>query len=144
MALGTVIKKKKQILATRLSAKFDKLWVVAEIFLFVLVGASVEIESLKTAGISAVIRVLGVLVFRMLGVFLCMIKTNLNTRERLFSMFAYLPKATVQAAIGGIPLAAGLACGDVILTTAVLAIVVTAPLGAFAIDTCYTKLLNKE
>lgn len=144
MALGTMIKKKKQILATRLSAKFDKLWVVAEIFLFVLVGASVEIESLKTAGISAVILILCVLLFRMAGVFVCMLGTKLNRKERLFCMLAYLPKATVQAAIGGLPLAMGLSCGKIVLMVSVVAIMLTAPLGAFAIDLSYDKLLKAE
>lgn len=142
MALGTVIKKKKQELAKRLSVKYDKLWVVAEIFLFVLVGASVEIGSLRTAGASAVILILIVLVFRMTGVFVCLIGTKLNTKEKVFCMLAYTPKATVQAAIGGLPLAMGLACGNIVLTVSVVAILLTAPLGAFAIDLTYKRNLE--
>ena len=143
MALGTMIRKEKLELAVRLSSKYDKLWVVAEIFLFVLVGASVEIGSLKTAGLSAIILVLGVLVFRMVGVFMCLIGTKLNQREKIFCMLAYTPKATVQAAIGGIPLAMGLECGNTVLTVSVIAIMITAPLGAFAIDLTYRKFLER-
>lgn len=144
MALGLMIKRQKQELAVRLSAKYDKMWSIAEIFLFVLVGASVEINSLKTAGVSAVILIIAVLVFRMAGVFICMLGTKLTTKERLFSMLAYTPKATVQAAIGGLPLAMGLACGNIVLTVSVIAILLTAPLGAFAIDITYKKLLNHQ
>lgn len=144
MALGLMIKRQKQELAVRLSAKYDKMWSIAEIFLFVLVGASVEINSLKTAGISAIILIIAVLVFRMAGVFICMLGTKLTTKERLFSMLAYTPKATVQAAIGGLPLAMGLACGNIVLTVSVIAILLTAPLGAFAIDISYRKLLNHQ
>lgn len=145
MSMGLMIKRRNNDLAVRLSKKYDKIWVPAEVFLFVLVGASVAIESLSTAGLNAVLLLLAVLVFRMLGVFLCMIKTKLNIKERLFCMLAYMPKATVQAAIGGIPLAMGLACGDIVLTVSVIAIMVTAPLGAFAIDLTYKKFLaHKE
>lgn len=144
MCVGIIIKQKKEELATRLSTKFNKLWVGAETLLFVLVGATVDIHYLKEAGITAILLVFIVLVFRMLGVFLCFIKTKLNKKERLFCMLAYTPKATVQAAIGGIPLAMGLACGNIVLTVAVVAIIVTAPLGAFAIETTYKKLLRKE
>lgn len=142
MALGLMIRRKKQDLAIRLSSKYDKLWVVAEIFLFVLVGASVEISSLKTAGVSAVLLILCVLIFRMLGVYVCTLGTKLDIKERLFCMLAYTPKATVQAAIGGLPLAMGLACGNIVLTVSVIAIMITAPLGAFAIDMTYKKFLN--
>lgn len=141
MAMGLMIKRQKQELATRLSGKCDKLWVIAEIFLFVLVGASVAVDSLQTAGVSAVLLILGVLVFRMLGVLVCMLGTPLGLKEKIFCMFAYMPKATVQAAIGGIPLAMGLACGDVVLTVSVIAIMITAPLGAFLIDLTYQKYL---
>lgn len=144
MAIGTAIKKKKQILATRLSLKFDKLWVVAEIFLFVLVGASVEISTLRTAGINAVLLILCVLVFRMLGVFICMIGTKLSIKEKIFCMLAYSPKATVQAAIGGLPLAMGLPCGGIVLMVSVVAIMITAPLGAFAIDATYKRFLCRN
>lgn len=143
MALGTEIKRKSTTIAAELSAVFDKLWVPAEIFLFVLVGASVAIDSLKSAGIAAVILIMGVLVFRMFGVFFCTVGTKLSLREKLFCMLAYTPKATVQAAIGGLPLAMGLSCGMTVLTVSVIAILLTAPLGAFAIDLTYKKLLNK-
>lgn len=144
MALGLMIKRQKAELATKLSAKYDKLWVPAEVFLFVLVGASVAVDSLKTAGINAILLVLGVLIFRMVGVFLCLLGTKLNTKERFFCMLAYTPKATVQAAIGGLPLAMGLGCGDIVLTVSVVAILLTAPLGAFAIDLSYKKCLLKK
>lgn len=143
MALGLMIKRKKQPLATKLSNKFDKMWVVAEVFLFVLVGASVAIDSLKTAGIKALLLIICVLIFRMLGVFICLLGTSLNSKEKLFTMLAYTPKATVQAAIGGLPLAMGLACGNIVLTVSVIAILLTAPLGAFAIDLTYEKFLSK-
>ncbi len=141
MALGTQIKHKSAETAKRLSAVFDKLWVPAEIFLFVLVGASVAVDSLKTAGISSVLLVLGALVFRMVGVFICILGTGLSFKEKIFCMLAYTPKATVQAAIGGLPLAMGLGCGQTVLTVSVVAILLTAPIGAFAIDLSYKKLL---
>ena len=143
MSLGLMIRQKSIDMAKELSAQYDKLWVVAEIFLFVLVGASVAIDSAKEAGISAVILLAGVLLFRMAGVWLCLIATKLNNREKMFCMLAYTPKATVQAAIGGLPLAYGLACGNIVLTVSVIAILVTAPLGAFAIDLTYKKFLEK-
>lgn len=115
-----------------------------EVFLFVLVGATVNIEYLGKVGVKAFVVIAGALAFRMLGVFICLIGTSLTRRERLFVMVAYTPKATVQAAIGGIPLSLGLACGDVVLTVAVLAIVLTAPLGAFAIDLSYRKWLQRN
>ncbi|EGT2227662.1 sodium:proton antiporter, partial [Clostridioides difficile] len=126
----------------RLSVKYSKLWVGAEILLFVLVGATVDISYAFKAGIGAVILIFGVLLFRMVGVFFCLIKTNLTIKERLFCMIGYIPKATVQAAIGGVPLAMGIASGQLILTLAVLAILITAPLGAFGIDVTYKKLLT--
>lgn len=143
MALGLMIRRQKNELAVRLSSKFDKLWVPAEIFLFVLVGASVAIDSLKTAGISSILLILCVLVFRMLGVFICMFGTKLYIKERLFCMLAYTPKATVQAAIGGLPLAMGLGCGNIVLTVSVIAIMLTAPIGAFVIDLTYKRFLEK-
>lgn len=143
MFIGIGLKRRREDLAKRLSLKYGKLWVPAEVFLFVLVGATVNIGYLKNVGIKALILIVCALVFRMVGVFVCLIKTKFNRSERLFSMMAYTPKATVQAAIGGIPLAMGFACGDVVLTVAVLAIVLTAPLGAFAIDLSYKKLLRK-
>lgn len=144
MALGLMIKRKNSKLAVRLSLKFDKLWVPAEIFLFVLVGASVAIDSLRMAGLDAVILIWLVLIFRMLGVWICLIHTKLRVKERLFCMLAYTPKATVQAAIGGLPLAMGLSCGEIVLTVSVVAILLTAPLGAFAIDLTYRKYLDKS
>jgi len=144
MALGATLLKTYDALAVRLSGKFSKLWVGAEILLFVLVGATVNIEYALGAGLAAIAVILLALLFRMLGVFVCMIKTPLTTKERLFCMIAYLPKATVQAAIGSLPLAMGLPCGEIVLTVAVLAILITAPLGAFGIDMTYKKLLVQE
>lgn len=143
MFIGIGLQKKREVVAKRLSVKFGKLWVAAEVFLFVLVGATVNIGYLGKVGIRAIIVIVGALFFRMLGVFVCLLGTSLNRKERLFTMMAYTPKATVQAAIGGIPLALGLACGDIVLTVAVLAIVLTAPLGAFAIDLSYKSFLAK-
>jgi NhaP-type Na+/H+ or K+/H+ antiporter len=144
MSIGIGILKNYDVLAKRLSAKFSKLWVAAEILLFVLVGATVDIKYAVAAGLLAVILILGALIFRMAGVFCCLLGSRLDTKERAFTMMAYTPKATVQAAIGGIPLAMGLACGELTLTVAVLSILITAPLGAFAIDYSYKKLLKKE
>ena len=143
MFMGIFLKRKKAETSARLSAKFNKLWVMAEIILFVLVGASVDITFISKAGLKTVILIFAVLVFRMAGVFICMLGTKLNGKERLFCMLAYTPKATVQAAIGGVPLAMGLACGNIVLTVAVIAIVITAPLGAFMIEHTYKKLLSK-
>ena len=144
MFIGIGLQKKREAVAKRLSVKYGKLWVAAEVFLFVLVGATVNIEYLGKVGAKAFVVIIGALIFRMFGVFVCLLRTNLKRKEQLFAMMAYTPKATVQAAIGGIPLALGLACGDTVLTVAVLAIVFTAPLGAFAIDWSYKKLLNKQ
>lgn len=144
MAIGIALQKKREVVAKRLSVKFNKLWVVAEIVLFVLVGATVDIKYALSAGALSVILILGVLMFRMLGVFLCLLKTKLTMRERMFCMIAYTPKATVQAALGGVPLAMGLSCGNIVLTIAVVAILITAPLGAFCIDFAYKKLLINE
>ena len=144
MFIGIGLQKKREAVAKRLSVKYGKLWVAAEVFLFVLVGATVNIEYLGKIGAKAFVVIIGALIFRMFGVFVCLLGTNLKRKEQLFAMMAYTPKATVQAAIGGIPLALGLACGDIVLTVAVLAIVFTAPLGAFAIDWSYKKLLNKQ
>lgn len=144
MCVGIALQRRRAVVANRLSLKFNKLWVAAEIMLFVLVGATVDLKYVQSAGIAAVVLIFGVLVFRMLGVFCCLLKTKLNMRERIFCMLAYTPKATVQAAIGGIPLSMGLACGNMVLTVAVLAILITAPVGAFAIDCTYRKLLTKS
>ena len=142
MAIGIGIKKWGSHYAKELSGKYDKMWAVAEIFLFVLVGASVAIDSAVSAGVSAIILVLGVLVFRMVGVFVCILGTKLSMKEKLFCMIAYTPKATVQAAIGGLPLAMGLPCVQMVLTVSVIAILLTAPLGAFGIDLTYQKFLK--
>mgnify|MGYP002679778159 FL=1 len=144
MFLGVGLQKKREEVANRLSAKFSKLWVAAEVFLFVLVGTTVNIGYLGNVGVKALLVIIGALAFRMLGVFVCLLGTKLSSKERFFAMMAYTPKATVQAAIGGIPLTMDLACGETVLTVAVLAIVLTAPLGAFAIDLSYKKLLEKE
>lgn len=143
MFIGIGLQKKRETVAKRLSVKYGKLWVAAEVFLFVLVGATVNIGYLGKVGVKALIVIIGALVFRMFGVFVCLLGTSLKRKERLFTMLAYTPKATVQAAIGGIPLALGFTCGNLVLTVAVLAIVLTAPLGAFAIDLSYKKLLNR-
>lgn len=141
MCIGIALQRNRKEVAVRLSVKFNKLWVCAEVILFVLVGATVNISYAVSAGISAVMLIFSVLLFRMAGVFVCMIKTKLNMRERLFCVIAYMPKATVQAAIGGVPLSMGLACGNIVLTVAVLAIIITAPLGAFLIDLTYKRFL---
>ncbi len=143
MALGIGLQRKRKVVAQRLSSKFNKLWVCAEIVLFVLVGACVDISYTKQAGIATIILILLVLLFRLAGVVLCVAGTNLTFKERLFCGFGYIPKATVQAAIGGIPLAMGLGCGNIVLTVAVMGILITAPLGAFLIDLSYKKLLVK-
>ena len=143
MFIGVALQKYRGEASIRLSAKYNKLWVAAEVFLFVLVGATININYLGNVGAKALIVIAGALVLRMLGVFVCLLGTDLNVKERAFSMMAYTPKATVQAAIGGIPLSLGLGCGDMVLTVAVLAIVLTAPLGAFAIDLSYKKLLER-
>ena len=131
MGMGIALKRKRAVVAVRLSSKFNKLWVMAEIMLFVLVGATVDLHYAASAGAAAVVLIFGVLLFRMVGVWCCMLGTALTKKERLFCMFAYMPKATVQAAIGGMPLAIGLSCGNIVLTVAVLSILITAPLGAF-------------
>ena len=143
MSLGIVIKQTYAVLAERLAVKYNKLWVAAEVFLFVLVGATVDLRYVADAGVFAVLLVFGALVFRMLGVALSLVKTKLTKRERLFCMIAYTPKATVQAAIGAIPFSMGMACGQTVLTVAVLSILITAPFGAVCIDNLYKKLLEK-
>ncbi|MFR3358876.1 MAG: cation:proton antiporter [Eubacterium sp.] len=143
MFIGIGLQRKREVVAKRLSAKYGKLWVAAEVFLFVLVGATVNIGYVGKVGIKALIVIAGALVFRMLGVLVCLLGTEIKGKERMFTMLAYTPKATVQAAIGGIPLALGFACGESVLAVSVLAIVLTAPLGAFAIDLTYKKFLKK-
>ncbi len=128
----------------RLSEKFSKLWLAAEVILFVLVGAAVDIRYTLNAGFGAIILILSALLVRSVGVYLSLIGTNLNFKERLFCIISYLPKATVQAAIGSVPLSMGLSCGNIVLSVAVLSIIITAPLGAFGMDLTYKKLLTKE
>lgn len=145
VSMACVIKiKSTAFVSKRLSEKFGKLWIAAEVVLFVLVGAAVDIRYTLSAGIAAVFMIFIALIFRTAGVLICTIKTKLNMKERIFCVIAYLPKATVQVAIGSVPLAAGLACGKIILSVAVLAIIITAPLGALGIDNTYKKLLEKE
>ena len=128
----------------RLSEKFGKLWIAAEVVLFVMVGAAVDIRYTATAGGAAVVMILLALIFRAAGVCVCMAGTALNKKERLFTVIAYLPKATVQAAIGSVPMAMGLSCGQIVLSVAVLAILITAPLGAIGMDMTYRRLLKKQ
>lgn len=128
----------------RLSEKFGKLWLAAEVLLFVLVGAAVDIRYTLNAGIAAVLMIFLALIFRSAGVALCLVGTPLTWKERVFCMLAYLPKATVQAAIGSVPLAMGLSCGQIVLSVAVLAILITAPLGAWGIDSTYRRLLKNS
>lgn len=142
MALGCTILKRYDILAKRLSSKFSKIWVAAELMLFVLVGATVDLSYAAKAGITAVALIFIVLLMRIIGVFACLVKTKLSGKERLFCAIAYLPKATVQAAIGGLPLTAGVPAGNTILTVAVLAILITAPLGAAGLDRASKKMLT--
>lgn len=144
MGIGISLQKIRSDASKRISIKFSKLWVAAELMLFVLVGATVDIKYAFSAGIMAILLIFGVLVFRMIGVLICLIKTKLNKKERIFCMIAYCPKATVQAAIGSIPLTMGLSCGNIVLTVAVLSILITAPLGAFFIELLYKRLLKKE
>ena len=144
MSMGIIIKQKYEVLALRLSAKYNKLWLGAEVLLFVLVGATVDLRYVASAGVSAVLLILGALLFRMTGVAISLIKTDLSKRERFFCMVAYTPKATVQAAIGAIPLSMRLECGNIVLTVAVLSILFTAPFGAICVDNLYKRLLEKK
>ena len=145
VAMACVLKLKcPESVSGRLSQKFGKLWLAAEVILFVLVGAAVDIRYTLTAGLPALLMIFVALAFRTVGVLICVAHTSLTWKERLFCVIAYLPKATVQAAIGSVPLAAGLACGNIVLSVAVLAIVVTAPLGAIGIDGTYKHLLSED
>lgn len=145
VSMACVIKiKSVPIVSRRLSEKFGKLWIASEVMLFVLVGAAVDIRYTLDAGAAAVLMIAIALIFRAAGVCLCLAGTKLNRKERLFSVIAYLPKATVQAAIGSVPLAAGLACGQLVLSVAVLSILITAPLGAVGMDLTYKRCLEKE
>ncbi len=143
MCMGIAIKQKYDILASRLSVKYNKLWIAAEIFLFVLVGATVDLKYAVSAGAVAVLFIFIALLFRMMGVAISLLKTDLSKKERVFCMLAYTPKATVQAAIGAVPLSMGLPCGNLVLTVAVLAILMTAPFGAICVDKLHGKLLEK-
>ena len=144
IAMGVALLKVNAPTAKAVQPKFAQLWGFAEVLLFVLVGAMIDFTYAADYGLVCILAVLGALVFRMAGVWVCMLKTSLNNKERLFCMIAYIPKATVQAAIGGIPLAMGLPCGMLAVTAAVLAIIATAPAGAFGIELTYQKLLTKD
>lgn len=145
VSMACVLKiKSTAFVSKRLSEKFGKLWLAAEVLLFVLVGASVDIRYTMNAGIAAVLMIFLALIFRSIGVAICLIGTPMTKKERIFCMIAYLPKATVQAAIGSVPLSMGLPCGQIVLSVAVLAILITAPLGAIGIDMTYKRLLHKE
>lgn len=144
MSMGITLKYTYNVLAQRMSVRYNKLWVAAEVLLFVLVGATVDINYALMAGGEALVIVIGALIVRMIGVFVCLLRTKLTMQERIFCMLAYTPKATVQAAIGSIPLTMGLACGQNVLTVAVLAILITAPFGAICVDNSYRKLLCRN
>ena len=145
VAMACVIKLKSDIaVSTRLSEKFGKLWIGAEVMLFVLVGAAVDIRYTLSAGCMALLMILISLGFRAAGVIVCLLGTELNLKERIFCVISYLPKATVQAAIGSVPLSLGLPCGKIVLSVAVLAILITAPLGAIGIDKTYMRVLERE
>lgn len=144
MAFSATILSTYEVLAKRITGKFSKIWVAAEVLLFVLVGAAVDISYLKGAGIASVLFILSALVFRIVGVNVSLLGTSLDKKERIFCSIAYLPKATVQAAIGAVPLAAGVGAGNLILTVAVVAILISAPLGAIGVDNTYKKLLHKS
>ena len=145
VSMACVLKMKcTAFVSKRLSEKFGKLWLAAEVILFVLVGAAVDIRYTLEAGIAAVAMIFVALIFRSFGVLLCTVKTNLSAKERAFCVVAYLPKATVQAAIGSVPFAAGLPCGKIVLSVAVMAIIITAPLGAIGMDLTYKKFLTRD
>lgn len=144
VSMACVLKiKSAAVVSRRLSEKLGKLWIAAELVLFVLVGAAVDVRYTLRAGAGAVLMILAALVFRAMGVLVCLVRTPLSAQERLFCVIAYLPKATVQAAIGSVPLAMGLPCGELVLSVAVLGILITAPLGALGIDASYKKLLPR-
>jgi|GEM_PF-291340 len=144
MFLGVGLQKYREVAAKRIAVKCGKMWVAAEVFLFVLVGATVNIGYLSHVGLKAVVLICGAVIFRMAGVFVCLLGTDMNGKEKLFTMMAYTPKATVQAAIGSVPMAMGLSCGQIVLSVAVLGILITAPLGAIGMDCSYKKLLSRE
>ena len=142
MTMGFVILEKYDILAHRLARKFNKVWVLAEIILFVLIGSAVNIDEIFTSGFIGLGIIAIGLAGRSIGVMISLYKSGLNIREKLFCVIAYIPKATVQAAIGAIPLSMGLASGNIILAIAVLSIVVTAPLGLIGIRWFGPKYLS--
>ena len=145
VSMACVLKMKcTAFVSKRLSEKFGKLWLAAEVILFVLVGAAVDIRYTLDAGLAAAAMIFVALIFRSFGVLLCTVKTGLSAKEQAFCVIAYLPKATVQAAIGSVPFAAGLPCGKIVLSVAVMAIIITAPLGAFGMDLTYKKFLTRE
>lgn len=144
MALGFIITEKKPELGIRLSSKFNKVWVLAELFLFVLVGAEVNIQVAMNAGLVGLAIISIGLVVRSIGVLLSTINSGLNIKDKIFVIVAYLPKATVQAAIGAIPLSQGVEDGDLILAIAVLSIIITAPLGSILINLLAPKILEKN
>lgn len=143
MSVGIVVNQNYNVLAKRLSVKYNKLWLGAEVFLFVLVGIAVDLKYAVSAGVAVILLIVAALIFRMIGVVISLMKTNLDKKERIFCAIAYTPKATVQAAIGTIPLTMGLTCGKIVLTTAVVAILITAPFGAICVENLYKKLLTK-
>ncbi len=143
MSMGIIIKQKDEEFSKKMASKYNRLWSGAEIFLFVLVGVAVDVRYAFSAGIAVILLVIGALIFRMFGVFISLLKTKLNKNERIFCMLSYTPKATVQAAIGTIPLTMGLECGELVLTVAVMSILLTAPFGAICVDNLHQKLLKK-
>lgn len=142
MALAAMLRQEKPKVAEQMDQTFSSIWVGAEVLLFVLVGSNVHVHYVLDAGLVSTVLILGALLFRFIGIFMSLIKTGLNLKEQIYTIFAYIPKATVQAAIGGIPLAMGMASGEIILTVAVVSIIVTAPLGAILMDASYKKLLT--
>lgn len=144
MSLGIGIAENKEVLAQRLSIKFNKIWVFAEIFLFVLVGAAVDPSVITDIGVIGVVVIALGLLFRSAGVLMSTLRSQLNKGERAFLVVAYWPKATVQAAIGSVPLSVGVAGGEIILALSVLSILLTAPLGAIMIDRLANKVLHQE
>jgi len=144
MTAGVVLLRRSPVRAAGISAKLSRLWVGAEVLLFVLVGASLNVQAAADAGLKTALMLVIILIFRACGILICLVKTNITPRERLFCTFTGIPKATVQAAIGGIPLAMGLRNGELILAVAVLTVLITAPLGAFVIDSTYKRLLNEK
>ncbi len=144
MAMGITLKLRYQKLSNRLSQRFSKLWVPFEVLLFVLVGAGVNLQLVSNSGLIIVLLIIIALLARSVGVYVSLIGSIFTKKERIFIAIAYLPKATVQAAIGGIPLASGLECGEVVLTVAILSILISAPIGSILIDKTYKKLLNNS